>query len=232
MSTPDQEPDARPSKDEPLSYAPKKVRHAEQEPNPAGAPATDDVAPLHEVPEPAEYPWNQSDQRQAFAGDVAMRGKHAFSPGRFRELSPPSTSGKYLLAGWLAGVATVTAVGFMSYRLGAALPPSSLPPALPASQSHQQTDAPQSAEAALSAAKNAIVLPSNEQKSPDIASPRTVSQQLTVGAVRPLLADEAAMLIVSAKDAGPKAAVVISGLAAGCVIVWHAAWAEHVATID
>src|SRR5262249_30068966 len=70
----------------------------------------------------------------------------------------------------------------------------------------------------LPAATNAIALPSNEPTSRDTASPRTASQQLTVGAVRPLLADEAATLTVSAKDAGPNTAVVISGLAAGSAL--------------
>jgi NitT/TauT family transport system substrate-binding protein len=71
----------------------------------------------------------------------------------------------------------------------------------------------------LPAAKNAIARPPNEQKSDDIASSRTASQQLTVGAVRPLLADEAATLTVSAKDAGPKTIVVISGLAVGSALL-------------
>src|SRR5579864_6480172 len=116
MSTPDQEPDARPSKDEPLSYAPKRVRQAVPEANSTGAPAMDDGAPLHQAPEPAERP-KRPDQRPVFAGDAAERSKHALSPDRIREPPRPSTTGKYLLAGWLAGVATVTAVGFISYRL-------------------------------------------------------------------------------------------------------------------
>jgi NitT/TauT family transport system substrate-binding protein len=127
--------------------------------------------------------------------------------------------------GRLAGVAMVTAVGFVGYRLGWAPPPGSSPQALPASQLNQQTlasersvaYAPQSTDAsqstepglALPAATNAIALPSDEQKSSDTASPRTASQQLTVGTVRPLPADEAATLTVSAKEAGPDAAVVV-----------------------
>src|SRR5215470_18327077 len=43
-------------------------------------------------------------------------------------------------------------------------------------------------------------------------------RSLTVGAVRPLRTDEAASLTVSANDPGPKAAVVISGLAAGSAL--------------
>jgi NitT/TauT family transport system substrate-binding protein len=123
----------------------------------------------------------------------------------------PETNQKYVLARRLAGVAIVTAVGFFAYRLGSSSPPpGSPPPALPASQLDQRTLAP--------AATKAVTLPSDEQKSRDIASPRTASPQLTVGAVQPLLADEAATLTVAAKDAGPKAAVVISGLAAGSAL--------------
>jgi NitT/TauT family transport system substrate-binding protein len=226
MNTP-REPDDTPSKDGPLSYAPKKVRHGEPEPNPAAAPGKDDAAPLSHAPEPAESLWSRSDQRRV-ADDVAiaeLRGERALPPDRIPEPPPPSTRGKYVLAGRLAGVAIVTAVGFIAYRLGSAPPPGSSSHALPASQLNQQAlasersvaYAPQSGEPALAlpAATNAIALPSNEQMSRDTASPRTASQQLTVGAVLPFRTDEAASLTVSAKDAGPKAAVVISGLAAG-----------------
>src|SRR5262252_839768 len=130
--------------------------------------------------------------------------------------------------GRLAGVAMVTVVGFIGYRLGWEPPPGSPPHALPASQLNQKTlasepsvaYAPQSTEPglALPAATNTIAPPSNEQKLRDSASPRTASRQLTVEAVRPLLADEAATLTVSAKDAGPNAAVVISGLSAGSAL--------------
>jgi hypothetical protein len=239
MSTPVREPpDDRPSKDGPLNYAPKKVRQAEPEPNPAGAPGNDDVAPLRQAPaphiqasEPAEPPPERSNQRPLFAGDAAIpepRDELALSPDRILEPPPRPTRGKYVLARRLAGVAVVTALGFIGYRLGSAPPSGSPPQALPASQLDQRTlatkrsvaSAPQSAEPALAlpAATNAIALPSNEQKSRDTASPRTASQQLTVGAVRPLRTDEAATLTVSAKDAGPNAAVVISGLAAGSAL--------------
>src|SRR5262252_1707712 len=223
------EPDDRPSKDGPLSYAPKKVRHAEPEPNPAAAPGKDDVAPLSQAPEPAEALRTRSNQRPVFADDVAiaeLRGELAPPPNWIPEPPPPSTGRKYVLAGRLAGLAMLTAVSFIAYRLGSAPPPGSPPHALPASQLNQQrsersvANAPQSAEpaVALPAATNAIALPSNEQKSRDTASPRTASQQLTVGAARPLRKDEAASLTVSANDAGPKAAVVISGLAAGSTL--------------
>jgi len=227
VSTQDREPDDTPSKDGSLKYAPNKVRHIESEPTPAGAPGNDDVAPLRQgpaphvqAPEPTEQPWKQSDQRPVFAGDVVIVERGKLAPSRDR---------KYVLARRLAGVAMVAAVGFAGYRLGSSsLRPGSPPHPLPASQLDQQTLAsersvalaPQSAEPALALSKatNAIVLPSNEQQSRDIASPGIASQRLTVGAVRPLLADEAATLRVSAKDAGPNAAVVISGVADGSAL--------------
>jgi NitT/TauT family transport system substrate-binding protein len=108
---------------------------------------------------------------------------------------------KYMLAGWLAGLVTVAAVGFISYRLGSALPPGSPSRPLPASQLNQRT---------LASGEPALALPADANAG--------ASQQLTVGAVRPLPADEAATLTVSAKNAGPKAAVVISGLAVGSAL--------------
>jgi NitT/TauT family transport system substrate-binding protein len=192
MSTRDRGPDDRPSENEPSSDAPKKVRRAEPEPSPAGAPGKQ-VVPL----------------RQARAPHIQA-----------------STGAKYVLASRLAGVAIVTAVGFIVYRLGSAPSPGSSSRALPASELNQPTASnrsvahdSQSGESALasSADANAIRLPS-EQRSREIASPRTASRRLTVGAVRPLLADEAATLTGSAKDAGPNAAVVISGLAAGSAL--------------
>src|SRR5260370_20627645 len=122
MSTPVRERDDRPSKDGPLSYAPKKVRHAEPEPNPAEAPGKDDVAPLRQAPapdiqapEPAEPLLKPSNQRPAFAGDVDMaelRGKLALSPDRIPEPPPPSTGSKYVLAADLAMVAIVSFIGY------------------------------------------------------------------------------------------------------------------------
>src|SRR5260370_11901304 len=127
MSTPVREPpDDRPSKDGPLSYAPKKVRQAEPEPNPAGAPAKDDIAPLRQepaphiqAPEPAEPPWERSN----------------LSPDRIPE--PPG--GKYVLARRLAAVAMVTAVGFIGYRPASAPQPGSPPHSLPARHLNQPT---------------------------------------------------------------------------------------------
>jgi NitT/TauT family transport system substrate-binding protein len=230
MSTPVRGPDD-PSKDGPLRYAPNKVGHGEPELKPAGAPGGDDDAPLYEAHAPqiqapeSAPPWSRPNQHPAFAGDVAVaetRGKLALSPRQ------SSNGGKYVLAGWLAGVATVTAVGFISYRLGA-IPASQLnqrtlaseQSSVPPPSSLSRADAtPQSADPALAlpATTIAAALPPNEQKSRDIASPRTTSQQLTVDAVRPLLADESATLTALARDAGPNAAVVISGLATGATL--------------
>jgi hypothetical protein len=149
VKAPVRKPDDRPSKDGPLSCAPKKVRDAEPEPNPAEALGKDVVAALRQAPappiqapEPTEPPWKRSNKRPVFASDVAIAElrKLALFPDRFRGPPPPSTDGKkYLLAVWLAGVAMVTTVGFIGYRLGSAPPPGSPPHALPASQLNQQT---------------------------------------------------------------------------------------------
>ena len=230
MSAPVREPDDGSSKDGPLNYAPKKVRQAEPDLDLAGAPPKGNAAPQSQAPETAEPPWRRSKQRAVFAGDAAvaaLRGRLALAPDRLPEPPPPpSTRGRYAWASRLAGVAVVAAVGVIGYRLGSA-PPGSPPRALPSSESNQQAlaprrsvYAPQSAEPGLAspAAANAIVLPSNEQRSRDTALPRAVSGQLTVGTIRPQQADEAARLTVSAKDAGSNAAVVISGLAAGSAL--------------
>jgi hypothetical protein len=52
----------------------------------------------------------------------------------------PSIGSKYLLTGWLAGLAMMAAASFISYRLGA-LQPGASPRALPANQLNQQTSA-------------------------------------------------------------------------------------------
>jgi NitT/TauT family transport system substrate-binding protein len=122
----------------------------------------------------------------------------------------PSIGSKYLLTGWLAGLAMMTAVGFISYRLGSALPPGAPPHALPINQPNQQTSASkQSVDHVSQSEQPALALPTNAN---------TATQKLTVGAQRPLPADEAATLPVSAKDADPNAIVVISGLAAGSAL--------------
>src|SRR5258708_40292112 len=126
MSTPVREPDEGPSKDGPLSYAPKKARHAEPEPNPAGAPGKDDVAPLRQAPaphiqapEPAEPPWERSN----------------LSPDRIPE--PPPR--KYGLAGRPARAPLVPAPGFFGYPPGSAPPSGPPPPAPPARPLHHRT---------------------------------------------------------------------------------------------
>src|SRR5258708_2906021 len=117
MSAPVREPDDGPSKDGPLSYAPKKARHAESDPNPA-APAKGDAAP----PESAEPPWKRSRQRDAFAGDAAIAARRSNKLALAPDLLPgpplPATGPKYVLAGRLAGAVVVTAVGVVGYQLG------------------------------------------------------------------------------------------------------------------
>jgi TPR repeat protein len=121
MSAPVREPADGPSKDGLLDYAPKKIRDAESEPIP-GAPVTPvkDAAPPSAAPEP---PWKRTRQREALAGDAvsaARRNKLALAPDRLPD--PPSlrrpTRPKYVLAGRLAGVVVVTAVGVVGYQLG------------------------------------------------------------------------------------------------------------------
>jgi TPR repeat protein len=77
---------------------------------------------------------------------------------------------------------------------------------------------PPSAEPAPEpATANAIVLPSDEQKSRDVPPSRPASE-LTVGTARPQQADEAARLTVSAAHAGANATVVVGGLAPGSAL--------------
>ena len=234
MSVPVREPGDGPSKDGPLNYEPKEVRHPEPEPdpNPAGAPPKADAAPQRpEPPESTEPPWKRPKQRAVFAGDVAiaeLRARLALAPDRLPEPPPPASPGlKHVLARRLAGVAVVTVVGVIGYQLGSAPPASPPRPALPSGQSNQQGLAskrsvaypPQSAELAFRSpgAEKAIVLQTDEQKLRDAASARAMSQQLTVGAVRPRHADDAAMLTFSAKppkhDAAEIALMMKSGAA-------------------
>ena len=142
MSAPVREPADGPSTDGPLNYAPKKVRQAESDPIP-GAPVTGDAAPPSAAPQAAEPPWKRSRQREAFAGDAvsaARRNKLALAPDRLPDPppSPRSTTPKYALAGRLAGVLVVTAVGVVGYQLGSSPPTSSLQIAPRPSQSSQQ----------------------------------------------------------------------------------------------
>jgi NitT/TauT family transport system substrate-binding protein len=157
-------------------------------------------------------------------------------PSKDKSLVPqpqsPSANEKYLLAGLaggLAGIAMVTAASIISYRLGSERHPGPVLDTLPANQLKHRTFAskrpvayaPQSSEPvlALPTDENSIPPHVGDRRSRDIASPREASQQLIIGAVRPFLADEAATLMVSAKDPGPNATLVISGLAAGSALV-------------
>src|SRR5712692_792288 len=153
MNAPVREPDDGPSKDGPLNYAPKKVRHPEPDPNP-GAPAKGDAAPPGAAPESAEPPWKRSRHREAFAGDAsiaARRNKLALAPDRLPEPPlPPSTRPKYVLAGRLAGVVVVTVVGVVGYQLGSTPPASSPQLALRPSQSSHQELASERSEPAAS----------------------------------------------------------------------------------
>lgn len=234
MSAPVQEPDGGSSKGGPSSHGPQKARHRERDPNPAGPPLKGDAASKGAVSESAEPPWRRSRQREPFVGDVAMtqlRSQLALAPDRLPgPPPPPSTGPKYALAGRLAGVIVVAAVGVVGYRLGST-PPASAPQLAPRSgQANQEASASErnipaayplqtaAPPFAPSAGTKAIAPQSNEQKSRDAALPRAVSRQLTVGAVRPQQADEAARLAVSAADADANAAVVIGGLASGSTL--------------
>jgi hypothetical protein len=223
MSPPVREPERGPSADGPLNYAPKRVRHPEPHPNPADASPKGDAEPRSTVRESTEAPWRRSKQRGAFAGDVAitqLRTKLALAPDRLPE-PPISTGPRYSLAGQLTSVVVVAAAaGVIGYQWGSALPTQR--PQLLSGRSNQQASAhpPLSAEPVFAppAAVNGIVQESNERNSRDAASSRAVSPRLTVSAVPPQQADEAARLTVSVKDAGAKAAVVIGGLASGSAL--------------
>jgi hypothetical protein len=234
MSAPVREFGDGPSKDGPLNYAPKKVRHPESEPdpNPAGAPPQADAALQMPAPESTEPPWKRSRRRAAFAGDVAiaeLRGRLALAPNRLPEPPPPSPTGpKYVFARRLAGVAVVTIVGVVGYQLGSAPPASPPRSALPFSRSNQQGLASKrsvayplhSAELAFPSpgAANAVVLQADEQTLREAVSPRAMSQQLIVGTVRPQHADDPATLTFSAKGADANASAVIGGLAPGSAL--------------
>jgi len=234
MSALVREPGDGPSKDGPLNYAPKKVRRPEPQPdpNPAVAPPTADAALQVPALESTEPPWKRPKRRAVFAGDAAiveLRGRLALAPDRIPEPPPPSsTSPNYVLPRRLAGVAVVTVVGVIGYQLGSAPPASPARPALPSGQSNQQGLAskrsvaypPQSADLAFPSpgAAKAVVLQTDEQKLRDAGPSRAMPQQLTVRAVQPQHADDAAMLTFSAKGADTNASAVIGGLAPGSAL--------------
>jgi TPR repeat protein len=232
MSAPVREPDDGPSKERPLNYAPKKIRYREPHLIPAGAHREGDAASQDTTLESGQPPRKRSKQRGSFAGDVAiaeLRNRFALAPDPLPPPPPPpSTGSKFGLASRLAGLAVVTAVGAVAYRMGSG-PPASLPQlALGSGQSNQQgLVSKRSVPAALplqsapppfgpTAAAKVIVPQSDERNSRDAVP--TASPRLTVGAVGRQQADEAARLTVSAADAGADAAVVIRGLAPGSAL--------------
>jgi hypothetical protein len=228
MGAPVREPDEGPSKDGPLNYAPKKIRHSELDPIPAGVDRQGNAASENTALESEQPPWKRSKQGGSFPGDVEiveLRSKLALAPQRLPEPPPPSTGVKYGLASRLAGVAVVTAVGIIGYRLGSS--PTTSSPQLALRSNEQGLASQRSVPAAnplhsvdppfaSSAATKAILPQSDEQESSDPA--RAASPRLVVNAVQTQQADEVARLTVSAADAGADAAVVIRGLARGSTL--------------
>jgi hypothetical protein len=230
MSAPVREPDDGPPKDGPLSYAPRKIRLSEADPNLAGAPLKADATPQNAAPKLAEPPWKRSRQRGAFAGDIAvaeLRGRLALAPDRLPEPPPPpSTRPKQVWAGRLAGVAVVTAIGVIGYHLGSAPPASQPQLARPSSQPSRQGLASepsiaypsQPAVPAFASPVTARAITLQRDVPSDAAPLRPVSPRLTVGAVPPQQAGEAARLMISAAGAGANAAVVVGGLSPGSAL--------------
>jgi hypothetical protein len=238
------EPDNGSSKDEPLKYAPKKARQSQPGPPPAGDPPPNgdsaSARALPEHPAPASSsaeppPWRRSRPRNsgggggtAFVGDVAiaeLRTKLALAPDRLPEPPPAAASGSKLMwAGRLTGVAVVVAVGLLGYRWGSSpnvrlqlpLPSSHRPPAPQdrAATSQNPGGAPVGGLTVINAVP--AVYPPPAKASPP-GSGRTF-RPLMVGPVPVQQTDEAARLTISAPDAGPNAAVVISGLAPGSTL--------------
>jgi hypothetical protein len=222
MSAPVREPDDGPSK----AGSSKRIQHPGPEAIQAGAHREGDAASQNIARESGQPPWKRSKQR-GFAGDVAiveLRNRLPLAPERLpAPPPPPSTGSKYGLASRLAGVAVVTAVGVIGYRLGSPPPTSSPHLALRsnqhdlASERSAPADSLQSPDApfASPAAAKAMAPQVDERR---VASPQAVSPQLTVGVAGPQPADEAARLIVSAEDAGRNAVVVIGGIAPGSAL--------------
>jgi TPR repeat protein len=201
-----------------LSYAPKKIRHPESDPLPAAARQEDDAVSQSTALESGQPPWKRSKRRGSFAGDVAiveLRNQLALAPQRLPE-PPPSTGVKYRLARRLAGIAVVTAVGVIGYRMGSG-PTSPLHLALGSSQTNPQGLVSKSAPRPFASSSATAVVPQSDQQKSRDAAP-TASPRLTLGAVRPQQVDEATRLMVSAADAGANAAVVIRGLAPGSTL--------------
>jgi hypothetical protein len=84
VSTQDGASDDRPSKDGPLSYAPKNVRRGGPEPKRGGAPGTDDVARLRQGPQapgPTEQFLKRLNQRPVFAAKLSSVPGHPPATG-------------------------------------------------------------------------------------------------------------------------------------------------------
>ena len=218
-----------PLKDEPLNYAPKKVRDAGPASDPAGAPPKSDAAPKSVAPELADPPWRRSRQRNktAFVGDVAiteLRTKLALAPDRLPEPPLPSSSGSRLIwAGRLVAIVVVMAFGFVGYRWGSS---SALVHLLEKSGKTSETSAPDRSAVVVVEDPSGATTTTNTvpavhpppTKASARPSSRTTLRQLTVGPVGVQPVDAATRLAISATDAGPNATVVIGGLAPGSVL--------------
>lgn len=213
MSTSVREADRGRSSDEPLNYAPKRLRLANPDATAVTVPpppvsqkevvprgAVEDAAPV----QPAEPPWRRSSrQRGVFAGDVAiadLRARLALAPDRLPEPPPPTPRDMTLVwAGRLAGAAIVVAVGLAGYRWGAS------PTAFRFQFPH---------------ARHARVAPNPSPGGGQLAA--TVrpppAARLNVAAPAALSANDAAPLDVSASGLGAGAAVLIGGLASGTTL--------------
>lgn len=236
------ESDHRPSKDEPLKYAPKKARQPEPDSAPAAPPQMEDAAPERTAPThaaaqpprpgappPAEPPWRRSRPRSsggtAFVGDVAiaeLRTKLALAPDRLPEPPPSSSGSKLVWAGRITGVAVVVAVGVIGYRWGSS-PNSRFP--LPHPSIHGQPQSAADRSLTVTAPDSVGVL-SVMNAVPAVYPPPgktnlpggSAFRQLTVGAVPAQQADEVAQLAISAPDTSASATVVIGGLATGAAL--------------
>ena len=129
MNAPVREPDKKePSKDEPLSYAPKKARQPDQNPQSSNVPKGVDAAPSRGMSEAPDPPWKGKAQRGVFEGDVAvveLRSRLALAPDRIPEpKSPNSTGSVYAAVGPFAGIILVAAAGagIVGYLWGSAPP--------------------------------------------------------------------------------------------------------------
>jgi hypothetical protein len=160
-----------------------------------------------------------------------LRTKLALAPDRLPEPPPSSSRSKMVWAGRISGVALVVAVGFLGYRWGSSSnariqlsPPSSHK--TPVASDHAETAAAatrRDLRGGLAAAGGLGVINAGPAvyPPPGRANPPGGSQtfrKLTVGASPMLQMGEAALLAISANDAGANDAVIISGLAPGSAL--------------